>query len=75
MENTTAYIQTLIAEGYEPKAPDRETANINASALRESGNCQECDKSPMAFHPFTHPETRSFRALAICPNCNYSFEF
>lgn len=75
MENTTDYVRTLMTAGYEPKAPDKETEQMNASALYESGDCQECGKTVMAFHPFTHPVTGHFHALAICPNCNFSFEF
>lgn len=70
-------ISTLYEEGYRqgvPRGGPVDAAGIDGSICAES-KCEECGHQGMDYKPFIRDEPYSYRAVAVCPKCGWSFEF
>jgi len=63
--------QWLLDQGYLPRAPDDEAADIDAE-LCSHFICAECGHWGLGYRPFCRPG--SYRVLAPCPRCGYTEE-
>ncbi len=60
--------------GYERRAPTRLAQAVD-SALCASATCAVCGWTGLAYAPYTHPTTGSYRIVAACPRCGQADEF
>jgi hypothetical protein len=65
-------IYSLTMIGYTPGAPSQDAADIDGSVCAES-TCTECGHVGLLYRPFRKPG--SYRAFAICPECDHAEEF
>ena len=49
-------------------------SSIDAQICAES-KCNECGHQGMEYHPFVRDDRHSYRAFAVCPKCDETFEF
>lgn len=64
--------EQLQEEGYEPGAPNADSAALDRGVARES-SCIECGHTGLSYEGWLRG--RSYRAVAICPECGFREEF
>jgi hypothetical protein len=65
----------LLADGFQPGPPPslcRDAQRIDREVCQEA-RCDECGHRGLDYRPYH--SSRSYRALAVCPACNNTFEF
>ena len=70
-------IQGLYQKGYRKGRPcvgSIDGASIDAEICADS-KCSKCGHDGMEYHPYIKNEPYSYRAFAVCPNCQDTFEF
>ena len=69
--------QQLRADGFRPGAPAHLSQGcyaIDLACCRESV-CGQCHHRGLTFRPFHQEDGPRYRALAVCPACNFTEEF
>lgn len=64
--------EELMFLGYRPGAPSYEAAEIDMQVISDT-KCPECDHVGMEYRPY-HTKN-SYRAFAVCPQCNFALEY
>lgn len=67
-------VANRLLDGYAHRAPSRLAQAVD-SGVCAGATCEACDWTGLAYAPFTHPTTGSYRAFMLCPRCGQVEEF
>jgi len=70
-------VKELYENGYRQGAPRGglvDASSIDSEVCAES-KCESCGHKGTEYNPFMREEPKSYRAFAVCPECEASFEF